>query len=166
VVSLHWFKPFRLEPDMVDFHQGGYNCAAPVPLSRIRFASTLEPGGVQAVDSRGRALAIEKTRKNRWRVQTSGASLVTVHYKLYCRAISVRTNWLAQNFALLSGAATFLTPIGNMDRAQHAAATPFRVPLTLGGRTGAPVAPDRSQSNCGAETVLHGPGERVSRLQL
>ena len=57
----------------------------------------------------GRALAVEKSDKNRWRVTTGGAPSVTVKYRVYGREMSVRTNWIEAGFALLNGAPTFLT---------------------------------------------------------
>ena len=57
----------------------------------------------------GRALAVEKTEKNRWRVTTGGAPTVTVSYRVYGREMSVRTNWIEAGFALINGAPTFLT---------------------------------------------------------
>jgi predicted metalloprotease with PDZ domain len=57
----------------------------------------------------GRALAATKTRKNRWRIETGGAKSVRVTYRVYGREMSVRTNWVEQGFAMLNGAATFIT---------------------------------------------------------
>ena len=57
----------------------------------------------------GRALPVEKSDKNRWRVTTGGAPTVTVSYRVYAREMSVRTNWVEAGFALLNGAPTFLT---------------------------------------------------------
>jgi predicted metalloprotease with PDZ domain len=57
----------------------------------------------------GRALPVVKTAKNRWRVTTGGAARVTVGYRVYSREMSVRTNWVEADFALLNGAATFVT---------------------------------------------------------
>jgi len=54
-------------------------------------------------------LAVAKTSKNRWRVQTNGASAITVRYRVYGREMSVRNNFIETDFALLNGAATFLT---------------------------------------------------------
>lgn len=58
---------------------------------------------------------IVKVRKNRWEVRLpdpNGAAVpdrVTVSYRLYCREMGVQTNWVDASFALLNGAATFLT---------------------------------------------------------
>ena len=57
-----------------------------------------------------------KTRKNRWRVETRGAESVTIRYRLYCREMTVRTNWIDENFALLNGAASFLTLVDKTAR--------------------------------------------------
>jgi len=50
-----------------------------------------------------------KTRKNRWSIETGGAGETRVAYRVYCREMSVRTNWVEDSFALLNGAATFVT---------------------------------------------------------
>ncbi len=50
-----------------------------------------------------------KSRKNRWRVETGGAPTVRIRYRVYCREMSVRTNWVEADFALLNGAPTFVT---------------------------------------------------------
>jgi predicted metalloprotease with PDZ domain len=65
--------------------------------------------GVTASDAAGRALAVEKSDKNRWRVATGGAPTVTVAYRVYGREMSVRTNWVEADFAMINGAPTFLT---------------------------------------------------------
>ena len=57
----------------------------------------------------GSPLAIEKTLKNRWRVRTNGAPSITVAYRVYCREMGVRSNWVEDGFAMLNGAATFIT---------------------------------------------------------
>ena len=38
-----------------------------------------------ARDGQGRSLAVEKTRKNRWRIVTGGAPSITVKYSVYAR---------------------------------------------------------------------------------
>jgi predicted metalloprotease with PDZ domain len=65
--------------------------------------------GVAAAAPDRRELAVEKTDKNRWRIETGGAPAVTVRYRVYSREMSVRTNWVEADFALLNGAPTFLT---------------------------------------------------------
>ena len=55
----------------------------------------------------GQDRPVEKTAKNRWRVQTGGAPSVTVRYRVYGREMSVRTNFIEADFALINSAATF-----------------------------------------------------------
>lgn len=57
----------------------------------------------------GRELRVEKTAKNRWRVETGGAPSVTVRYRVYGREMTVRTNWIEDAFAMLNGAPTFIS---------------------------------------------------------
>jgi predicted metalloprotease with PDZ domain len=64
---------------------------------------------VKASAPDGRALRVEKSDKNRWRVATGGAPSVTVSYRVYGREMSVRTNWIEAGFALINGAPTFMT---------------------------------------------------------
>lgn len=55
------------------------------------------------------ALAVEKSRKNRWKITTGGARTVTFRYKVYSREMTVRNNWVEAGFAMLNGAPTFVT---------------------------------------------------------
>lgn len=71
---------------------------------------------VEAVDAAGNALQATKSRKNRWLVKTNGAALVTLRYPVYSREMSVRTNFVEHAFAMIQGAATFLSPVGQNDR--------------------------------------------------
>jgi predicted metalloprotease with PDZ domain len=64
----------------------------------------------------GRAAAIVKTEKNRWRVDTGGAPSVTVNYRVYGREMTVRTNWIESSFAMLNGAPTFISLVGGLSR--------------------------------------------------
>ena len=59
----------------------------------------------------GAPLAVEKTAKNRWRMAAGGRG-ATVRYRLYGRELSVRTNVVEPDFALLNGAGTFLVAAG------------------------------------------------------
>lgn len=59
---------------------------------------------------------VVKTSKNRWRIDTGGAARVRVAYRVYCREMSVRTNWVEDSFALLNGAPTFMTLVGGLAR--------------------------------------------------
>src|SRR6185436_8664981 len=55
---------------------------------------------VTAAAADGRALAVVKSDKNRWRITTGGAASVTVKYRVYAREMSVRTKWVEAGFAL------------------------------------------------------------------
>lgn len=65
--------------------------------------------GIAARTPDGADLRIEKTAKNRWRVETGGGPQAIVTYRLYCRELTVRTNFVDSSFALLNAPATFLT---------------------------------------------------------
>src|SRR5262245_43861770 len=71
---------------------------------------------VTALGPEGRELAVDKTAKNRWKVTTGGAPVVTLKYRVYGREMSVRTNWIESGFALLNGAPTFLTLVDGAPR--------------------------------------------------
>ena len=71
--------------------------------------------GVEVVSPSGRPVPV-KTRKNRWAIETGGASRVSIRYRVYGREMSVRTNWIEAGFALLNGAPTYLTLVGGLDR--------------------------------------------------
>jgi predicted metalloprotease with PDZ domain len=57
----------------------------------------------------GRALTVIKSDKNRWKVTTGGAPTIDLTYRVYGHEMSVRTNWIEADFALLNGAPTFIT---------------------------------------------------------
>ncbi len=80
--------------------------------------------GVTATSPDGRALTVEKSDKNRWRVSTGGASSITVRYRVYGREMSVRTNWVEAGFALLNGAPTFMTLSDRVTRPHEIQITP------------------------------------------
>ncbi|MEO0811532.1 MAG: PDZ domain-containing protein [Myxococcota bacterium] len=57
----------------------------------------------------GAPLRIAKTRKNRWTVETHGQANILLTYDVYGRDMTVRTNWVEADWALLNGAPTFIT---------------------------------------------------------
>jgi predicted metalloprotease with PDZ domain len=69
-------------------------------------------------DLRADGCRVTKTRKNRWRIEAGKAREIRVSYRLYCREMSVRTNWVEEGFAFLTGAATFIT-IADLPNAQY-----------------------------------------------
>ncbi len=57
----------------------------------------------------GKVLVVEKPRNNRWRIQTGGAPVVVVSYRLSCRQRTVTGNSIGQDLAVLNGPPTFIT---------------------------------------------------------
>ena len=72
--------------------------------------------GLMAHAPDGTELSLDKSRKNRWRMHTNDAQTIVVTYRVYCREMSVRTNWVEDSFALLNGAPTFLTLVEDVAR--------------------------------------------------
>ncbi|MDB4632218.1 PDZ domain-containing protein [Pirellulaceae bacterium] len=68
---------------------------------------------ISATDESGKKLDVQKTKKNRWKIGCSNTKKVAVNYRLYCREMSVRTNWVEEKFAILNGAPTFITEINS-----------------------------------------------------
>ena len=66
----------------------------------------------------GRELGFKKIRKNRWLVETKGIKSFEVSYRLYCNEMSVRTNWVGDQYAMINGAPTFITVPDRLDQ-QH-----------------------------------------------
>ena len=97
----------------------------------------------------GAMLAVEKTRKNRWRIDAAGTPTVVVSYRLSCEQRSVTTNWVGDDLAVFNGAATFLTPIEQVRR-------PHEIRLELPARwkrsmTALDPAPDGAPNHYRAE---------------
>jgi len=78
---------------------------------------------VAAAGPSGQLLRVTKTAKNRWAVTTGGAATVAVTYRVYGREMSVRTNWIEADFALINGAPTFLTLADSQPRQHEIALT-------------------------------------------
>ena len=64
----------------------------------------------------GKTTEIIKVKKNRWRLATKVGKKVIVEYRLYCNEMSVRTNFVDQQYAVLNGAPTFLTLPDQLDQ--------------------------------------------------
>ena len=71
---------------------------------------------LKAHSGEGVPLPVSKLSKNRWRIASDGANSVSLAYRVYCREMSVRTNWVDADFALLNGAPTFLTLVEDIAR--------------------------------------------------
>ncbi len=99
-----------------------------------------------AAGADGASLPLAKTAKNRWRVDAPAGRAFTLRYRLYCHELTVRTNFVDSEFALLQGAATFLCGVGD-DVRPHTVRieAPPHWPhalCALGEEDGAFVAPD------------------------
>ncbi len=64
------------------------------------YAKNIETLQAWDADS-GNELEVRKRTKNRWEVACDGLSAVRVAYRVYCRELSVRTNWLERDFGFL-----------------------------------------------------------------
>lgn len=71
---------------------------------------------LDAVDDKGRVLDVVKTSKNRWRIDTQGSAVTHVSYRLFCREINVRGNWVESDFAVINGAPTFMSVVDEHQR--------------------------------------------------
>jgi predicted metalloprotease with PDZ domain len=94
---------------------------------------------LSATGENGQALDFVKVRKNRWRISTGGAAEIRITYRVYSRAMTVQGNWVDGSFALINGAATFLTLAEQGPRPHE-----LRLILPPGWRTsvtGLPAAP-------------------------
>ena len=69
---------------------------------------------VTAATDGGQSVAVEKTRKNRWRFATNGAARMTFRYRVYGREMKVQTNFIDSEFALINGPATFIAPVDQL----------------------------------------------------
>ncbi|WP_337176586.1 PDZ domain-containing protein [Paludisphaera sp.] len=87
----------------------------------------------------GAALEWSKSRKNRWKVATGGAEEVVATYRVYGRTMAVQSNWIDSSFAMLQGAATFMTPADGLARPHEVVVEP--APGWARTITGLPDAP-------------------------
>lgn len=63
-----------------------------------------------AADEEQTPLEVTRGSRDRWVINAEGKEgTIRVSYRLYCRELSVRTNWVDSQMAILNGAATFLT---------------------------------------------------------
>ncbi|MBK8856583.1 MAG: M61 family metallopeptidase [Opitutaceae bacterium] len=79
---------------------------------------------IEARSDAGTLLPITKITKNRWTVEAAGQTQVRVKYRLYSRDLNVRGNWVESDFAVINGAATFITEADAEQR-------PYRVRLEM-----------------------------------
>jgi predicted metalloprotease with PDZ domain len=75
--------------------------------------------GVVVTAANGNPLSFHKSRKNRWLIQTGASDEIRFSYRVYCREMSVRTNWVEESFALLNSAPTFVSLVGGSSLPHH-----------------------------------------------
>jgi predicted metalloprotease with PDZ domain len=95
---------------------------------------------VAARTADGEALEVERTRANRWRITTDGASRVVFSYELTCTGRSVTTNWVSPELSVLNGPATFIT-LADTSRRAHEVRLELP-PAWTGAATALAAAPD------------------------
>jgi predicted metalloprotease with PDZ domain len=78
------------------------------------YASRVE--GITAHSPDGKTLQIEQPKKNRWNIQTNGASQVIVSYRLLCNGRSVTTNSVGDDLAIINPGAAFMTLVEQIHR--------------------------------------------------
>jgi predicted metalloprotease with PDZ domain len=94
---------------------------------------------VLASTMEGDALAVQKISKNRWRITTRSEQRIAVRYQVYCRELTVRTNFVDDSMAILNGAPTFLTLAHDRDRPHD-----VRIVVPEGWRVVTPLRPHPS----------------------
>ncbi len=67
---------------------------------------------LSAMDASGNEIPVTKIRKNTWTISAGPGGTVRLRYTLYCRLMTVRTNFVEKDGGFLNGAATFLLPRG------------------------------------------------------
>jgi predicted metalloprotease with PDZ domain len=107
------------------------------------YATRVQVVGARTPD--GAPLAVEQPLKNHWRVETHGASSVVLSYRVTCNERSVTTNFVGDDYAVLSGAPTFIT-LADRTRRPH----DVRLELPTGwaqSMTALDAAPDRAPNH-------------------
>lgn len=71
---------------------------------------------MEITDQDGNELDFAKSKKNRWIVKHGDAKKIQLSYRLYCNEMSVRTNWVGMQYAMINGAPTFITVAERLDQ--------------------------------------------------
>jgi predicted metalloprotease with PDZ domain len=114
-----------IEMDISNLQQNSLVLKMPVwtPGSYLvrEFSKNIESFSASA---NGKGLAVLKTRKNWWRLNTKGLQAITVKYRVYCFEISVRTSFVDASHGFLSTTGIFIYP----DKMLHQPSTIHIVP--------------------------------------
>ena len=95
------------------------------------FARNVE--GMEARDPQARTLPVLRTAKDRWRVSAGTARRIELTYRVYAYDPSVQGNYMDAGFAMLNGAANFVTPVGEKPRYEVRAELPSAWKETISG---------------------------------
>lgn len=79
-----------------------------------------------SASANGKSISIKKTRKNIWRINTTGISAVTVKYRVYAFEVSVRTSFIDVEHAFLSSPDIFIYPAGMLDQPSTIHIIPYK----------------------------------------
>lgn len=74
----------------------------------------------------GKALKVEKVRKNTWRVFSAKASNIKINYSVYAFEVSVRTSFIDESHAFLSPTSIFMHPAGMIKSPSTVKVIPFK----------------------------------------
>ena len=87
------------------------------------FAKNIET--ISAI-ANNKMLAITKTRKNVWHINTTGIPSVTIKYRVYAFEVSVRTSFIDAEHAFLSSADIFIYPDGMLNQPSTIHIVPYK----------------------------------------
>jgi predicted metalloprotease with PDZ domain len=79
-----------------------------------------------SASANGKIIDIKKTRKNIWRVNTTGVSTITVKYRVYAFEVSVRTSFIDVDHAFLSSPDIFIYPAGMLNQPSTIHIIPYK----------------------------------------
>jgi len=105
---------FEVTLEVLDWQPSGLTLAMPVwtPGSYLVREYARHVRALSATNSDGEPLACRKVSKNRWQVDTTAATDITVRYQVYANELTVRTNHLDATHGYFNGAALFCLPLG------------------------------------------------------
>ncbi len=63
---------------------------------------------LSATSESGTPLAVQKSSKDTWRIQTQGVRRLIVEYEVHTPKLSVQTSWVEPDFTLINGTSVFL----------------------------------------------------------
>ncbi|MEX2483429.1 MAG: PDZ domain-containing protein [Brumimicrobium sp.] len=103
---------FHVQMELEDFEEEELVISIPVwtPGSYLVREFSKNINLVHAKDKNGNALEIDKTRKNKWKIEKGTAKKVVVNYEVYAFELTVRTSFLDLTHGYLNGTNVFMYP--------------------------------------------------------